>query len=218
MPRKEKKYHFIYKTTNLLSGKYYIGMHSTDNLDDGYLGSGKRLRYSINKHGAENHVREILEFVDSREELKKREKEIVDLNEIAKDNCMNLMVGGKGGFISEEQQRRRSLAANKALNDRFKKDLEFYEKWKKNMSSGVQKAMDEGRMKTWGDNCNWSGKKHSEETKIKMSKSKIGTGLGENNSQFGTCWITKNGINKKIKKEELNAYLQQGWIKGRKIK
>jgi hypothetical protein len=26
------------------------------------------------------------------------------------------------------------------------------------MSSGVQKAMDEGRMKTWGDNCNWSGK------------------------------------------------------------
>jgi hypothetical protein len=44
---------------------------------------------------------------------------------------MNLMIGGKGGFISEEQQRRRSLAANKALNDRFKKDLEFYEKWKK---------------------------------------------------------------------------------------
>jgi hypothetical protein len=44
-------------------------------------------------------------------------------------------------------------------------------------------------------------KKHSEETKIKMSKSKIGTGLGENNSQFGTFWITKNGINKKIKKK-----------------
>lgn len=44
-------------------------MHSTDNLEDGYLGSEKRLRYSINKHGAENHEREILEFVDSREEL-----------------------------------------------------------------------------------------------------------------------------------------------------
>ena len=71
MPRKEKKYHFIYKTTNLLSGKYYIGMHSTDNLGDGYLGSGKRLRYSINKYGEENHNREILEFVDSRKELKK---------------------------------------------------------------------------------------------------------------------------------------------------
>ena len=64
MARKEKKYHFIYKTTNLLSGKYYIGMHSTDNLDDGYLGSGRRLRYSINKYGKESHKREIIEFVN----------------------------------------------------------------------------------------------------------------------------------------------------------
>jgi hypothetical protein len=218
MPRKEKKYHFIYKTTNLLTNRYYIGMHSTDNLEDGYLGSGKRLRYSINKYGKENHKREILEFVNSRIKLIEREKELVSFYEISKDECMNLMIGGKGGFISKEQQRNRSLSANKALNDKFKADVDFYEKWKKNMSSGVQKAMDEGRMKTWGDNCNWSGKKHSEETKIKMSKSKIGTGLGENNSQFGTYWITKNGINKKIKKEELNTYLQQGWVKGRKIK
>ena len=82
--RKQKQFHFIYKTTNLLSGKYYIGMHSTDNLDDGYLGSGRRLRYSINKYGKENHHREILEYCKTREELKSRETEIVNLNEIAK--------------------------------------------------------------------------------------------------------------------------------------
>jgi hypothetical protein len=74
MARKEKKYHFIYKTTNLLSGKYYIGMHSTNNLADGYMGSGRRLRYSINKYGEENHKVEILEFVDNRAELIKREE------------------------------------------------------------------------------------------------------------------------------------------------
>jgi len=43
MPRKQKKYHYIYKTTNILNYKFYIGMHSTDDLDDGYVGSGKRL-------------------------------------------------------------------------------------------------------------------------------------------------------------------------------
>jgi len=191
-------------------------MHSTDDLEDGYLGSGKRLRYSINKYGVENHGREILEFFDSREELKRREKEVVSLDEIAKEDCLNLMVGGKGGFISDEQQRNRSLSANRALNLKLENDNEFREIWIKKMRSGIQKAMDEGRMKTWKENYDWNGKKHSEETKIKMRKSKIGTGVGKNNSQFGTCWITKGGENKKIKKQELETYTQQGWEKGRK--
>ena len=47
MVRKEKQYHFIYKTINLISGKYYIGMHSTDDLEDGYMGSGNCLRLAI---------------------------------------------------------------------------------------------------------------------------------------------------------------------------
>jgi len=42
--------------------------------------------------------------------------------------------------------------------------------------------------------------------------------IGEKNSQYGTCWIIKDGVNKKIKKEEIENYLKDGWIKGRKIK
>ena len=94
--RKEKKYHYIYKTTNIITNKYYIGMHSSDVLEDGYLGSGRRLRYSLNKYGKENHTREILEFCKTRKELKSREEEIVNLDEIAKTECMNLQLGGGG--------------------------------------------------------------------------------------------------------------------------
>lgn len=214
MPRREKKYHFIYKTTNLLSGKYYIGMHSTDDLEDGYLGSGKRLRYSINKHGAENHVREILEFVDSKEKLKKREREIVDLNEIAKKECMNLMVGGKGGFISDEQQRRRSIAAARAKAEKLKNDDEFRRAHSEKAYKNLKKYMDSGvhNYKTF------EGRKHTEETKKLMSESMKGLWEGEKNSQYGTCWITRDGENKKIKKEELETFIQQGWEKGRKTK
>lgn len=32
-----RKYHYIYKTTCLITNRYYIGMHSTDNLEDGYI-------------------------------------------------------------------------------------------------------------------------------------------------------------------------------------
>ena len=51
MGRKKPHIHYIYKTTCNITNKYYIGMHSTSNLEDGYLGSGKRLRYSIRKYG-----------------------------------------------------------------------------------------------------------------------------------------------------------------------
>ena len=64
-----KRYHFIYKTTNVITNKFYIGMHSTDDLDDGYLGSGNYLMNSINKHGMDNHHRQILEFHTDRKTL-----------------------------------------------------------------------------------------------------------------------------------------------------
>lgn len=64
----------------------------------------------------------------------------------------------------------------------------------------------------------WTNKTHSEESKKKMSESSKGIGKGSNNSQYGTCWITKNDNNKKIKKENLEIYLNDGWIKGRKLK
>lgn len=215
MPRKERKYHFIYKTTNILSGKYYIGMHSTDNLDDGYLGSGKRLRYSINKYGEENHSREILEFLDSRKELKRREEEIVNLNEIAKIECMNLKVGGTGGFSKTD-----ATKGGYAFANRLKTDTDFRERHSKiasdNMSNGlVKKWKDPEYRNNMLSKINWTGKSHSEETKKKMSDSS--NNKGENNSQYGTCWIYKDSINKKIKKIDLGSYLELGWNRGRKI-
>lgn len=220
MARKEKKYHFIYKTTNLLNGKYYIGMHSTDNLEDGYLGSGKRLRYSINKHGTENHVREILEFVNSREDLKKREKEIISTNEIAKKECLNLKVGGDGGFSNEAHKIKfiKSGINNfEKTKHKREKTLELKRKdleWEKNRLIKVRK----GLCNYYKDNeYHFKNKRHSEETKKIMSEKKKGKFCNELNSQHGTCWITKDGVNKKIKKEELENFIFLGWNRGRVV-
>lgn len=99
MPRQQKKYHFIYKTTNLITNRYYIGMHSTDDLSDGYLGSGRRLKSSIKKYGIDNHKFEIIEFHPNRDSLTIKEKQIVSDRLLTDPLCLNLAPGGQGGNL-----------------------------------------------------------------------------------------------------------------------
>ena len=92
------KFHYFYKITNLVNNKYYYGVHSTNNLNDGYMGSGKRILYAIKKYGIENFKKEILKYFNSRIEMFEYEHLIIN-EEILKDPlCYNLMLGGYGGI------------------------------------------------------------------------------------------------------------------------
>jgi len=87
--------HFIYKITNNLNGKYYIGRHSTKNIDDSYMGSGIGIKNAINKYGIENFTKEIIEETSSSELLWELEKQIVN-EDVVKDNMSyNMTYGGK---------------------------------------------------------------------------------------------------------------------------
>lgn len=92
----EYKFHIIYKTTNLLNGKIYVGLHSTDNLNDRYMGSGWVLKYAIKKYGRKNFKREILLVLSDREEAREVEALLVDKEFIARPNTYNLQEGGMG--------------------------------------------------------------------------------------------------------------------------
>ena len=217
MGRQKAHIHYLYKTTCQITGRYYIGMHSTRNLEDGYMGSGLRLRRSIRKYGINNHSKEILEFFETRELLFEAEEMAITLDMILDDNCMNLTGGGKGGFDKINMNGLNNLVnqcslAGKAAQNKIAANPMLKQKMFEAHSKSMKKNHEEGKIKY----DTFTGKKHSEETKKLMRDLKKGKGLGETNSQFGTCWITKDGLNKKIKKEDLNEFVIDGWIKGRK--
>lgn len=212
MARKKPHIHYIYKTTCNVTKRYYIGMHSTTNLEDGYLGSGKRLRYSIRKYGKENHTKEILEFLPTREELVIRESEIVDKILISDKMCMNLKPGGQGGFCSDEHKLKLLNSSKKTqIHLLLKTNKELSEKHRESSRKRMIELHKSGKMK----HRDWTGKKHKESSKKLIGEKNSKNQKGKKNSQYGTCWITNGLENKKIYKDDL---IPKGWRLGRIIK
>ena len=93
--KKEKKYNYFYKITNNINNHFYYGIHSTDNLNDGYMGSGSRLHAAYKKYGIENFSKEILKYFDTREECAQYEAEAVTEQLVLDNNCYNISCGGE---------------------------------------------------------------------------------------------------------------------------
>lgn len=84
----------VYRTTNIINGKTYVGYHKTYNIDDGYLGSGTLIKKAIEKYGPENFSREILKKFSSSAEAEEYEATIVNKEFVLRDDTYNLSLGG----------------------------------------------------------------------------------------------------------------------------
>ena len=253
---RKAKYNYFYKITNLLNNHFYYGVHSTDNLEDGYMGSGKRLHYAYKKYGMENFNKEILKFFDSSSEAYKYEAEMVTEELVRNPECYNVKLGGIGwntkGLVSvrgsegnyflvpKDDPRYLSgelVGASKGIITVKDKNGNTFSvsvndpRYLSGELVGATKGLvtvkdkngnyfmvskDDSRYLSRELKPIWYGRKHSEETKKKLSASNTHQ-KGKNNSQYGTCWIHNDEKSLKIKKEELELYLQQGYIKGRKM-
>ena len=91
---KEKKYHYVYRIRNIRNKMQYVGVHSTDNLDDGYMGSGTYLKNARKKYGLDSFVKEIIKTFDNRDEALAYESQIVNEDFVRRKSVYNLVLGG----------------------------------------------------------------------------------------------------------------------------
>lgn len=225
-----KKYYLIYKITNLINNKIYIGQHVTYNINDDYMGSGIYLKHAIEKYGKENFKKEILFECNNQEELNKKEAELVNEALIKRKDTYNLNLGRSSWYYVNKSGKAESIAHWKLAKTKFLELLEdedYRKEYSHKLSMGLKKAYrDPNKFKRKkngefkGKNAAFYGRKHTKETKIQMSNSHKGLISGKNNPNYGKVWIYNLDlkISKSVKKEDLNLYLDQGWLKGRKQK
>lgn len=109
-------YGYIYKTTNLINGKIYVGQHQYDlpEIDPNYRGSGKLLKEAFLKYGIENFTCDILQICYSKEELDDCEIYWIDkLKSKVEFGNYNISMGGDGGNIYNSLPEDRKLEINK---------------------------------------------------------------------------------------------------------
>lgn len=218
-------YGYIYETTCNITGMKYVGMHkwNKDSIDPNYFGSGIYLVRAIEKYGKENFSCKILDTADSRKELLEKEKFYTDLYEAPiNENYYNIADGGAGGHstyykqpVTEKQlkalEQGRHLPASdlqkKQLSERRQNCLVSRETREKLRNAQLGKVMsnsckEKHRHKMLGsNNPNYGGISESHKQKLK-----------ENSSN--RVHIHKDSINKNIKKEQLEEYLNNNWQLG----
>lgn len=238
----QRKYHYIYKTMRY-DGKYYIGLHSTDDLDDGYLGSGSYLLRSIKKHGKDKHAKIVLEFLPSRVDVKAREKMIVCKELLNDPMCMNCQLGGGGGELKESSLKKTSLSVKKLWNDpvyRAKVVASSGTRWNDpeyriSMSTKMKKVANTAEAKQAQSDRSkklWGNEQQRKIMLIKLtstheqnSKRWQDPAYKEEMSKRLACinkarwvdpmWINKSGKTKKIERSTLTEHLAQGFSIGR---
>lgn len=255
-----KKYHYFYEIKNELNGHFYYGIHSTNDMNDGYMGSGTKLHIAYKKYGIENFTKTILKEFKSREEASDYEAEVVNEVLIKDHKCYNCRLGGDAapprtiGYVNvKDKETKKSITISqeefyknrskyiaptegliKVVNTQTQKQQWVTpEEFKKGKLEGKYHGVTLGKLPVKDKNGKifyvdrnderylngelvfmMKGRKHSEETKRKIGQSQIGMWAKEKNPNWGKKWVTKDEVSKLVPKEELQMYLDSGWVMG----
>ena len=226
---------YIYKTTNLLNGKIYVGKHKWSKegcLDENYLGSGTYLTRAIDKYGKENFICEILDTADSLEELNEKERfYIEELDAMNQNIGYNLTRGGDGTYLpgrflgdSKNPVVREKISSTLKVLWEDEKSVFNSTRYRESLAEGVSNSHKEGKRKDTYEKISKAKMGHtvSQETRDKISKklkedSEVNRLARQTNKEKhqGKTWINNGEKQLFIKGDLALNYLNSGWVRGR---
>ena len=165
---------YVYKTTNLLTGKIYIGKHKSPTYDKNYYGSGRFILEDIKRLGIENFSNEILVEVNTIEDLNQQEQLLIAVHAWKGYDMYNIAMGGDGGDTYSnrpEKEKEQFVDLMTDINRKRCGSKEFKEKTSKRMH---EKYLDPNERQKQADNMNayWNDKNKREEQRIRFNKYK----------------------------------------------
>ena len=216
-------FYYLYQITNRVNGKIYVGVHKTEDMNDGYMGSGKIIKRVIEKYGIDNFEKVILETFEDSKSMYAREKEVVNEEFLLREDTYNLRRGGHGGFdyINKNNLNgfsnvdvavRAAIIVNKIRTKRLKEKMKD-----RSFKSALYEKVGATKLERTGSKNGWLNKHHSCKSKNQISISMKNKNRGSLNGNFGKCWINKEGLAKMIKRDEVDIWINAGWQLGRTI-
>lgn len=186
-------YHYFYIIINRVNNKYYYGIHSTHNLNDGYLGSGNAIKSAIKKYGKSVFTKYIISYHNSRLEALEKEATVVTTDVINDPLCYNICKGGIAGPEEHNEQSKQRMGWSKGIphsdawkdnigkalkgrifSDTHRRNVSISWKTRAPASESTRKLMSiarKGKVGPRGTANKLYGTHHSDDTKIKMSNS-----------------------------------------------
>lgn len=208
-------FYIVYKTTNLVNKKFYIGKHN-QHIDpyqfDGYYGSGSQIINAVKKYGKENFIRETLFVFDNETDCLLKEEEAV-ASHLGKPYCYNIRSGGIGGFehinyIPKENRPNIKAFQRKVASGEIKvggTQNWTEESYKKVRQSGWGMLLKQNKFNPnqWAHLTDEERKRRSEILSKKLS--------GKGNGSFGTKFYF-NIVTKQKKRFRPDDIIPEGWV------
>ena len=192
------KHNFIYLSKNSINGKIYVGFHATNNLNDGYIGSGTLFNKKVLEYGIENFSFEILEHINPLEWREKEKYWIKEMKSHVRYGVgYNLTEGGDGAMgCKRTEESKRKMRVPKSKEHKEHMSLAWIERRKTPVSTQTREKLGKAR----------EGKTHDQNSKdkigyantIRVWKDESRLNLSKKRSSTHHSEKTKELIGKKI--------------------